>query len=228
MDVYVIGYFLVILGIIISVFADLFIRITYKKYGKIQNSKGLTGFDTARKILDKNGLNDVHVVEVRGFLTDHYDPNRKVVRLSEGVFHDDAIASVAVSAHEVGHAIQDKENYFFMRFRSLLVPFVNFVSKAGYFAILIGIIFGYGNVIYLAIGMELAVLLFQLVTLPVELNASHRALKEVKNYGLATEEDLKGIRKVLIAAAFTYVASLVTILLQLLRLVLIAGNRNRD
>lgn len=228
MDVYVIGYFLIILGIVISVLADLFIRMTYKKYGKIQNSKGLTGFDTARKILDKNGLKDVHVVEVRGYLTDHYDPNRKVVRLSGNVFHDDAVASVAVSAHEVGHAIQDKENYFFMRFRSLLVPFVNFISKAGYFAILIGIIFGYGNVVYLAIGMELAVLLFQLVTLPVEFDASHRALVEIKKEGLATEEDLKGIRNVLIAAAFTYVASLVTILLQLLRLILLAGNRNRD
>ena len=177
-----------------------------------------------------DGLYEVHVVEVRGFLTDHYDPNRKVVRLSSNVFHEESIASIAVAAHEVGHAIQDKENYLFMRFRSFLVPFVNFVSRAGYFAILIGFLFSYMNVIYIAIAMELAVLLFQIVTIPVEFNASRRAVKQLmkENLVLENSSDMCGAKKVLVAAAFTYVASLVTILLQLLRLILLAGNRNRD
>ncbi len=230
MDVYMVGYVLIFLGIIISVVADLFVRTTYKRYGKIVNTKRLTGFDAARKILDANGLYEVHVVEVRGFLTDHYDPNRKVVRLSSNVFHEESIASIAVAAHEVGHAIQDKENYLFMRFRSFLVPFVNFVSRAGYFAILIGFLFSYMNVIYIAIAMELAVLLFQIVTIPVEFNASRRAVKQLmkENLVLENSSDMCGAKKVLVAAAFTYVASLVTILLQLLRLILLAGNRNRD
>ena len=187
MDVYIIGYILIFLGIIISVIANLFVKITYKKYLNFENSKGLTGFDVARKILDKNNLQDIHIVEVRGYLTDHYDPNRKVVRLSSEVFHENSIASVAVAAHEVGHALQDANNYWFMKFRSFLVPFVNFISRAGYFAILIGIIFGYGSVIYIAIAMELATLLFQIVTLPVEFNASKRALLKIREYNLVTD-----------------------------------------
>lgn len=228
MDVYIIGYILIFLGIIISVIANLFVKITYKKYLNFENSKGLTGFDVARKILDKNNLQDIHVVEVRGYLTDHYDPNRKVVRLSSEVFHENSIASLAVAAHEVGHALQDANNYWFMKFRSFLVPFVNFISRAGYFAILIGIIFGYGSVIYIAIAMELATLLFQIVTLPVEFNASKRALLKIREYNLVTDDEYKGTKSVLFAAAFTYVASLVTILLQLLRLLLIAGSRRDD
>lgn len=228
MDVYIIGYILIFLGIIISVIANLFVKITYKKYLNFENSKGLTGFDVARKILDKNNLQDIHVVEVRGYLTDHYDPNRKVVRLSSEVFHENSIASVAVAAHEVGHALQDANNYWFMKFRSFLVPFVNFISRAGYFAILIGIIFGYGSVIYIAIAMELATLLFQIVTLPVEFNASKRALLKIREYNLVTDDEYNGTRSVLFAAAFTYVASLVTILLQILRLLLIVGSRRDD
>ena len=228
MDTYIIGYGLIFLGIIISVLANVFVKVTYKKYIEVSNSGRLTGFDVARKILDSNGLNDVHIVETSGLLSDHYDPTRKVVRLSSSIFHEESISSLAVAAHEVGHALQDKDNYMFMRIRSLLVPFVNFISRAGYISILIGLIFGMRDIIYIAIAMELAVLLFNLVTLPVEFNASSRALKQLKKLSIARSEDLNGAKKVLFAAALTYVASLVTVLLQLLRLLLIAGGRRRD
>lgn len=228
MDVYLIGYILIGIGILISVGASILVKTIYKKYSQYTTSKKLSGFDVARKILDANGLRDVHIVEVRGTLTDHYDPSRKVVRLSTSNFHEESIASVAVAAHECGHAIQDKTGYIFMRIRSFLVPIVNLVSRAGYFAILIGVIFGYSDVIYLAIGMELAVLLFHLVTLPVEFNASRRALKELESLNLVSSSEHSGAHNVLFAAALTYVASLVTVILQLLRLLLIAQGRRRD
>ena len=228
MSTYAIGYILIGIGILLSSLASLLVRATYKKYSEIGSIKKLTGFDTARKILDSNGLNDVHIVEVKGNLTDHYDPIRKVVRLSTLNFHEESIASIAVAAHECGHAIQDKNKYLFMKIRSSLVPFVNFVSRAGYFAILIGLFLGRANIIYIAIGMELATLLFHLVTLPVEFNASYRALKQIESLNLVTSDEYKGAKKVLTAAALTYVASMITIVLQLLRLLLIAGGRNRD
>ena len=228
MDTYIIGYILIFLGIIITVLANIFVKSVYRKYMAINNKRGLTGFDVARKILDKNNLKDIHIVEVPGELSDHYDPNRKVVRLSTSIFHEETISSIAVAAHEVGHALQDKDGYLFMRFRSFLVPFVNLISRVGYIAIIIGFLFGIGDVIYLAIGMELAVLLFNLITLPVEFNASSRALKQLQELALTDSDSLRGAKKVLAAAALTYVASLVTILLQLLRLVLIARGRNRD
>ena len=228
MSTYAIGYILIGIGILLSSLASLLVRATYKKYSEISSTKKLTGFDTARKILDSNGLNDVHIVEVKGNLTDHYDPIRKVVRLSALNFHEESIASIAVAAHECGHAIQDKNKYLFMKIRSSLVPFVNFVSRAGYFAILIGLFLGRANIIYIAIGMELATLLFHLVTLPVEFNASYRALKQIEFLNLVTSDEYKGAKKVLTAAALTYVASMITIVLQLLRLLLIAGGRNRD
>ena len=228
MSVYVLGYILIGIGIALSSLASLLVRTTYKKYSGIGSAKKLTGFDTARKILDTNGLEDVHIVEVKGNLTDHYDPTRKVVRLSTWNFHEESIASIAVSAHECGHAIQDKDKYIFMKIRSALVPFVNLVSRAGYFAILIGLFLGRANIIYIAIAMELATLLFHLITLPVEFNASSRALKQIEQLNMVTSEEYKGAKKVLAAAAFTYVASMVTIVLQLLRLLLIARGRSRD
>lgn len=228
MGVYTFGYILIGIGVLISIGASLLVKSVYKKYSEVSNSKNLTGFDVARKILDFNGLRDVHIVEVGGELTDHYDPNRKVVRLSTMNFHEASISSVAVAAHECGHAIQDKTGYVFMRFRSFLVPFVNLVSRVGYFAVFIGLIFGYRDIIYLAIGMELAVLLFHLITLPVEFNASRRALKEIDRLNLVSSSEHRGAKNVLFAAALTYVASLITIVLQLLRLLLIARGRRRD
>ena len=182
MDNYLIGEFLLIIGIIISLAAQIYVNVSYKKYKNIENSKGLTGFDVARKILDENGLKDIDVTEVRGNLTDHYDPVRKVIRLSTDIFHGKTIASSSVAAHEVGHAIQDKEGYSFMRFRSMMFPLVRFSSYGGYIAILVGALFGLMDLIWFGIGLEIVILLFQIITLPVEFNASSRAKDELAKY----------------------------------------------
>lgn len=228
MDYYIIGDLCIIVGFIITIAAQIGVNGAIKRYKNIQNKKNLTGFDVARKILDENGLNKVHVVETSGVLSDHYDPSRKVVRLSHDIFHGTSISSLAVASHECGHAIQDKENYTFMRIRSFLVPFVNFSSKFGYFAILIGLIFGNMDLAWIGVGLELVILLFQLVTLPVEFDASKRAGIQVRKLNLATEEESYGVKRVLKAAAFTYVASVITNLLQILRLVLIIAGNDRD
>lgn len=226
MNDYTIYYGLTFLALIITVGAQIFINAMYSKYKKVQNVKGKSGAEVAREILDKNGLQDIYVVETKGNLTDHYDPRRKVVRLSTDVYHKESISSVAVAAHECGHAIQDKDNYTFMRVRAALVPFVNFSSYAGYIAIVIGVIAGLTNLIWLGIMFEVVILLFQLVTLPVEIDASKRALKELESMGTLNSEELQNGKMVLISAAMTYVASVATALLELLRLILIYGKRD--
>lgn len=228
MDYYLLGNLCIIVGIIITLAAQIGVNVTIKHHKQIKNKKGFTGFDVARKILDQNGLQSVHVVETEGVLSDHYDPSRKVVRLSHDIFHGDSVSALAVAAHECGHAIQDKENYTFMRFRSFLVPFVNLSSRFGYFAILIGLIFGLMDLAWVGIALELVILLFQLVTLPVEINASKRARIQIESLSMADKKEVSGVRKVLTAAAFTYVASLLTNLLQILRLVLIVAGNDRD
>lgn len=228
MDYYIVSNLCIIVGVLITLAAQLGVNLSIKKYKSVKNTKGLTGFDVARKILDSNGLNDVHVVETGGVLSDHYDPSRKVVRLSHDIFHGESVASIAVASHECGHALQDKDNYSFMRFRSFLIPFVNFSSKFGYIAILIGFIFGLMDLAWVGIALELIILLFQLVTLPVEFDASKRAGIEVKKHNLVTNVEAKGAKSVLKAAAFTYVASVATNLLQILRLVLIIAGSDRD
>ena len=165
---------LIIIGLVITLCAQAYVTSSYNKYKNVKTKKDLSGFEVASKILKENGLENVYVTEVRGVLSDHYDSGRKVVRLSSDVFHGTSISSVSVAAHEVGHAIQDKENYSFMRFRHSLFPLVNFSSYAGYIAILVGIIFGLVDLIWLGIVFELMILLFQLVTLPVEFDASRR------------------------------------------------------
>lgn len=228
MDYYVLSNLCIILGIVLTLGAQIGVNMAMKKYKAVKNSKKITGFEVARKILDSNGLNDVHVVETEGILSDHYDPSRKVVRLSHDVFHGESVASVAVASHECGHALQDKDNYSFMRFRSFLVPFVNFSSKFGYIAIVIGLIFGLMDLAWVGIALELIILLFQLITLPVEFDASKRAGVEIKKYNLVTNTEAKGAKSMLRAAAFTYVASVCTNLLQILRLVLIVAGNDRD
>lgn len=223
---YSIYYGLTFIAFLITVGAQLFINSTYKKYRQFSNVKRLSGAEVAREILDQNGLQDVYVVETKGYLSDHYDPRRKVVRLSSDVYHLDSISSVAVAAHECGHAIQDKDNYTFMRIRAALVPFVNFSSYAGYIAIVIGIITGLVDIIWLGILFEVVILLFQLVTLPVEIDASKRALKELEVRGTLNSEELTHSKKVLASAAMTYIASLATTLIELLRLILIYGRRD--
>lgn len=228
MDYYVISYGITFLALIITLGAQFFVNFSYKKYSKVGNMKKISGMEVARMILDKNGLKDVYVVETKGMLTDHYDPMRKVVRLSSEIYHKNSVGAVAVAAHECGHAIQDRDKYTFMQIRSSLVPFVNFSSYAGYFAILFGIIFSSINLIWLGIIAEIVILLFQLVTLPVEIDASKRALDEIKSLDILTEEELSQGKTMLIAAAMTYVASVATAVLEILRLILLYGNRNRD
>lgn len=218
--------FLFVISIVITLIAQIFVSSSYSKYKKINTKKGLSGFEVARKILDKHGLKDVHVVEVNGELSDHYDPTRKVVRLSKGIFSASSIASVSVAAHECGHAVQDKEGYSFMRIRSAIVPFVNFCSKIGYIVILLGWIFGALDLAYVGILLLCATLVFQLITLPVEFNASKRAKEELVTLGIVDNEEKESCGKMLGAAAFTYVASLITTLLQILRLFLMTRNRD--
>lgn len=206
--------------------AQAFVSITYRKYLKIDSKRRITGAEVARKILKKAGLNEVYVVETDGFLTDHYDPTRKVVRLSKNNYEGTSISSIAVSAHECGHAMQDKDNYVFMRIRHKLVPITNFASKIGYVVLLIGFIAGMFDLIWIGIGLELVVLLFQIVTLPVEINASKRALQKIKEDHYLDESEYSQGRNVLIAAALTYVASVASNILEILRLVLIAQNRD--
>lgn len=225
MDYLFINYGLLFLGMIITVMAQIFVSSSYNKYKKVNNKSGLTGFEVARKILDENGLKDIHIVEIQGNLTDHYDPTRKVVRLSSDIFNGSSIASTSVAAHECGHAIQDKDNYTFMRIRSKMVPFVNLSSKMGYLAITIGIIFSLFDLAIFGIVLLLAMLAFQLVTLPVEFDASNRAAEQIKKLKLLDETEKGKSKSMLNAAAFTYVASLVTTLLEILRLFLIANSR---
>lgn len=227
MNDFIIYYGITIITLIITLGASIYVKYIYSKFFKVKGKRGLTGRDAAQEILDKNDLGNIYIIETKGNLTDHYDPGRKVIRLSSDVFHGDSISSIAVAAHECGHAIQDKVGYTFMRIRSKIVPIVNISSRVGYIVIVIGIIMQSLNLIWTGIILESAILLFQLITLPVEINASKRALSELENLGLLSSDEMDGGRKVLRAAAFTYVASVASAALSILRLILIYG-RNRD
>ena len=216
-----IDYGLILLAIIISGSAQMYINHWYNKTKKMKTAKGMNGQQTARKILDKNDLKDVGINEVAGTLSDHYDPAKKTVNLSNDIYGTDSIASISVAAHECGHAIQDKNGYFFLRLRRGMVPFVNLASKLGYVAILIGIFFSIFGLLKIGILLEIVILVFQLITLPVEFDASSRALKKIEEYGIVTKDELKYCKSMLRSAALTYVAGVTASLLQVLRLVLI-------
>ncbi len=222
------GYGLVIIALLITLVADIYLRTRYSKYKKVKVKSGMTGAEVAREILKENGLDNIYVVETRGYLTDHYDPRNKVVRLSTDIYNGDSIASVSVAAHECGHAVQDKEGYFFLRFRSFLVPIVNFSTKFGYLAVLIGLIFGTMNLAWIGIFLLVAILLFQLITLPVEFNASKRGKMFLSKLNVVDNSERSMASSMLMAAAMTYVASLVSTLLDLLRLVLVVMSNDRD
>lgn len=223
---YITDYGILIVTVLITLIAQAFVSSSYSKYKKVKNKKGITGAEVARQILANNGLDNIYVVEVAGNLTDHYDPSRKTVRLSKDIYNGTSVAAIAVASHECGHAIQDKENYTFLRIRASLVPLVNFSSVAGYIAILIGLLFSSLQLFWIGILLEAVILLFQLITLPVEFNASNRALNKIEEYDLVDKDELSGAKKMLRAAAFTYVASAATALLQILRLILIARDRD--
>lgn len=217
---------LLLIGFILVIFAQFKINSAYSKYRKISNSAGLTGFDVARKILDANDLSNITIYETGGNLTDHYNPSKKLIKLSKDIYNGTSVAACAVAAHECGHAIQDKDNYIFFKIRSFLVPIVNLVSYLGYLGLIISILGGLTGYLKLSIIILLATVIFQLVTLPVELNASNRAKKQLESLNLIQDGEDKGVRKVLSAAALTYVASLISSLLNLLRLVLILTGRD--
>ena len=220
MDIY-----LILIILILPLVAQLYVTSAYNKNSKIKNSNNITGKDVAQRILDKNGLNNISINQISGNLTDYYNPKTKSIALSRDVFNGNSIAAVSVAAHEVGHAIQDKDGYSFFRFRTALVPIVNFSSRFASICIILGFAFQFLNLLDIGIILLLVGLFFQLVTLPVEFNASARAKKELISCGLIDSKDTNGTASVLNAAAFTYVAGFLATALQILRLILI---RNRD
>lgn len=219
-------YFLIIL--IVPIFAQLRVRSAYKKYSKVNTSSHMSGREVARRILDSNGLYDVSIEETRGVLSDHYDPRSKVVRLSSDNYHGHSVAAAAIAAHEVGHAIQDQQEYAFLRFRHALVPVANIGSNFSWILILIGMIAGLSNFVLLGIVFMAAAVLFQFVTLPVEFNASSRAMDEVVGLGIIRNDEERETKKVLNAAALTYVAVAAVAVLELLRLILIYTGMQRS
>lgn len=222
-------YVFVIIAFIITLWAQVWVDGSYRKYKKVDSNSGMSGKDVARKILDANGLQDVKVTEVSGTLTDHYDPTKKCVNLSTDIYRDRSVASIAVAAHECGHAIQDKVGYTFLRIRHKLVPTVNLCSRLGYLVIFIGFIFGFFEIAMMGFILLCAILVFQLVTLPVEFNASKRAKEQLKVLDITDNRGNSGVKNMLTAAAMTYVASLASTLLQLFRMLLIILNsRRRD
>ena len=223
-----ISIIIIVVAMLITGGAQAYISSNYRKYKQIAVKSGKSGFDVAREILDKNGLSKVLILEVQGELSDHYDPSKKVVKLSHDIYHGKSIASVSVASHECGHAIQDKNGYAFLRFRNMIIPLVNFSTKIGYLAIVLGIVLSLAKLMYVGIAFEVIILLFQLVTLPVEFNASSRALKLIKEYGIVNEDEHSGAKKMLTSAALTYVAGVLATLAEILRYILIfTGRDNR-
>lgn len=219
------GYLIYLLLIlIIPLWAQGKVRSAYSKYSKKPTSSQMTGAEVARKILDENGLYHVNIEQTKGTLTDHYDPRSKVVRLSPDIYHGRSMASSAVAAHEVGHAIQDQEDYAFLRFRSALVPAANLGSNLAFVLILIGFFLDSAGWILLGILFFSAAVLFQLVTLPVEFDASNRAMTQLISTGIIRNEEERETKKVLDAAALTYVAAALVAVLELVRFILLFLN----
>lgn len=218
---------LLLLSFLLVLGAQLLVSGTYSKYSTTENKKRLTGFDVAREILDRNGLKNITIVETKGKMTDHYDPRRKVVRLSSEVYHGTTISSVAIAAHECGHAIQHNKKYAPLMIRNTIVPVVNLASRIGYVVIVIGILASAFNVALIGIILLAATLVFQFITLPVEFNASSRAIRILEKEKLIETSEKQPVKNMLTAAALTYVASLISNMLEILRLFLI-NNRNRD
>ncbi|USK58615.1 zinc metallopeptidase [Peribacillus asahii] len=215
--------------ILIPIYAQMKVKGTYKKYSQVAASSGMTGAETARAILDQNGLYHVRVEETPGVLSDHYDPRDKTVRLSTDNYHGHSVAGVAVAAHEVGHAIQDQEGYAFLRIRHALVPVANFGSNISWILILIGMLASMSGLLLAGIIFMAAAVLFQIVTLPVEFNASSRAMDQVVALGVIRNDEERETKKVLNAAAMTYVAAALVAVLELVRLILVyTGMRSED
>ena len=223
-------YILVLIGVVISLWASAKVKTTYSKYSRVRSMSGLTGAQVADQILRANGIYDVRIEHVSGELTDHYDPKNRVLRLSDVVYNSTSVAALGVAAHECGHAVQDDRDYFPLRFRNALVPVANIGTQAAWPIILVGLLFA-GSSFLINLGILLFSLgvLFQLVTLPVEFNASRRAIQILGNTGILYGDEIRDTKKVLSAAAMTYVAAAAASILSLLRLlILFGGRRNRD
>ena len=220
-------YLLVLIGAVVCMVASARVNSTYKKYARVRSMSGMTGEEAARRILNQNGIYDVRIEQVRGNLTDHYDPSAKVLRLSDSVYGSNSVAAIGVAAHECGHAVQHNQSYAPLKIRSLLVPAANIGSRLGLPIVILGVIFGGAGSLLAQIGIwvfSIAVL-FQIVTLPVEFNASNRAMRMLSEYGILGQQEVGHVRKVLGAAALTYVAAAASSVLQLLRLLLLFGDR---
>ena len=221
-------YMLVLIGLLLSLGASALVKSTFAKYSKVRSMSGLTGAEAARRVLNASGIYDVRIERVAGNLTDHYDPGSKVLRLSSSTYGSNSVAAVCVAAHECGHAVQDAKHYGPLVLRSTLVPAANLGSTAAWPIFILGLIFSMRPLLTLGILLFGLAVLFQLVTLPVEINASTRAVRILENTGILTSGELTGGKAVLRAAALTYVASLAASILQLLRLIILAGGRDRD
>ena len=225
-------YFLVIIGAVICLLASAHVNNTFKKYSKYRSMSGMTGAQAAQRILNAAGIYDVEIRHISGKLTDHYDPRTRTLRLSDATYNSTSVAALGVAAHECGHAVQHATGYVPLKLRSSLVPVANFGSSIAWPLIILGFFFNSSTTSSLFINLgilafSLAVL-FQIVTLPVEFDASHRALKILGNTGMLYEDEVRDTRKVLTAAALTYVAGAASAILQLLRILLLTGNRRND
>lgn len=224
-------YVLVLIGVILSLIASSRVKSTFAKYSQMRNTRGMTGAEAAQRVLQAAGIYDVRIEHVRGNLSDHYDPRSKVLRLSDSVYGQTSVAAVGVAAHECGHAIQHARGYAPLKLRSTLVPIANFGSQIAWPLILIGLLFnGNSSIMFINLGIIafLGAVLFQLITLPVEFNASSRAIRMIADTGLMQGQEIVAAKKVLSAAALTYVASAATAILQLLRILILTGGRRRD
>ena len=224
-------YFLVLIGVVLSLLASGKVKRTFARYSQMRNSRGITGAEAAEQVLHRAGIVDVRVEHVSGNLTDHYDPRSKVLRLSDSVYGQTSVAAVGVATHECGHAIQHARGYAPLKLRSTLVPIANFGSKIAWPLILIGLLFNsQSSTLFINLGIIAfsGAVLFQLITLPVEFNASNRAIRMIADTGMMQGEEIVAAKKVLNAAALTYVAGAATAILQLLRIILLTGGRRRN
>ncbi len=221
-------YMLVILGFLLASFASFGVQSAFRKYSDVKSYRHYTGADAARKILDDNGLYNIRIEHIGGNLSDHYDPTANVIRLSDSTYASDSVAAIGVAAHEAGHAVQHATGYAPIRLRNAIVPAVNICSRLSMPLFILGLIMGAAGLANLGIILFSGALVFQLITLPVEFDASRRAIKILDSSMMLDEQELKGAKKVLRAAAMTYVAAVLASALQLLRLVLLNNSRNRD
>ncbi len=221
-------YILVIIGAVISMIASWNVNARFKKYSTVRNSRGITSQQAAETILHGAGIYDVRIERIKGNLTDHYSPSEKVLRLSDSVYNQTSVAAIGVAAHECGHAIQHQVGYGPLKLRSLSVPIANIGSKLSWPILIAGLAMGSFGLAQVGVWMFVAVVFFQLITLPVEFDASHRAIKILDQSNMLAGEELSGSKKVLMAAALTYVAALFSTILQLLRLIVIVNSSRRN